>query len=156
MKSSKENSPKIIARNKKASHDYHFEEKIVAGISLQGTEVKSCRAGNIQMRDSFVRLKNMEAHLVNVHISPYSHSSYFNHDPLRERKLLLTKRELRRLTSKVQEKGFTLVPVCFMIVRGLIKVEVALARGKHSYDKRESLKSRAIAMETKRFTREKY
>lgn len=156
MKDSKENAPKIIARNKKASHDYFFEEKIVAGISLQGTEVKSCRAGNIQMRDSFVRLVNMEAFLVNVHISPYSHSSYFNHEPMRERKLLVTRRELRRFTSKVKDKGFTLIPVSFMIVRGLIKVEIALARGKHSYDKREALKSRAVEMETKRFAKEQY
>lgn len=133
---------KQIAENRKARHDYHIEETIEAGIALQGTEVKSLRLGRVNLRDSFARVRNGEVFLHGVHISPYEQGNRFNHDPLRVRKLLLHKREIRRLAAKVQEQGYTLVPTKLYFKNGKCKVELALAKGKKLYDKRDSIAKR--------------
>lgn len=133
---------KQIAENRKARHDYHIEETIEAGIALQGTEVKSLRLGRVNLRDSFARVQNGEVFLHGVHISPYEQGNRFNHDPLRVRKLLLHKREIQRLAAKVQEQGYTLVPTKLYFKNGKCKVELALAKGKKLYDKRDSIAKR--------------
>lgn len=129
---------KVIANNRRASHDYFLEEKLEAGIVLQGTEVKSLRQGKVNLRDSFARVENGEVFLYDMHISPYEQGNRFNHDPIRPRKLLLHKREIRRLIGKTREDGFTLIPTRLYFTRGKCKVEIALAKGKKLYDKRES------------------
>ena len=133
---------KIVATNKKASHDYFVEETYEAGIALSGTEVKSVRLGKVNLRDSYVTLKSGEALLVGTHISPYEKGSYFNVDPLRIRKLLLHKTEIRRLKARTEQKGFTVVPLRIYFKDSLVKVEIGLCRGKDLYDKRETLKRR--------------
>ncbi len=148
-------SRKIIATNKKAFHDFHIEETVEAGIVLKGSEVKSLRAGKVNLRDSYAKVKNGEVFLVNVHISPYSHATYDRQDPLRMRKLLLHRREIRKLIGKVQERGFSLVPLrIYFNERGKVKVELALARGKKLYDKRAALKKKQLDRETERAVRE--
>ena len=132
---------KHIADNRGA-HDYHIEETIEAGIALQGTEVKSLRLGRVNLRDSYARVQNGEVFLHGVYISPYEQGNRFNHDPLRVRKLLLHKREIRRLAAKVKEEGFTLVPIKLYFKNGKCKVELALAKGKKLYDKRDSIAKR--------------
>ena len=133
---------KIVATNKKAYHDYFIEEAYEAGIALSGTEVKSVRLGKVNLRDSYVTLKSGEALLVGAHISPYEKGSYFNVDPLRIRKLLLHKTEIRRLKARTEQKGFTVVPLKIYFKDSLVKVEIGLCRGKDLYDKRETLKRR--------------
>jgi len=124
-------------------HNYHIEERLEAGIVLAGTEVKSLREGRVNLNDSYARIKNGEMYLVGAHISPYSFGNLLNHDPKRERKLLLHKREIKRLTGKVAEKGYTLVPLSiYFNDRNLAKVEIALAKGKTLVDKREEIKRR--------------
>jgi SsrA-binding protein len=130
---------KLIAQNKKAYHDYHIEETLEAGIVLTGTEVKSLRVGKANMRDSYAAVENGELWLIGVHISPYEQGNIFNHDPLRKRKLLVHANEIRRLYGKVRVAGFTLVPTKLYFKEGRAKVEVALAKGKTTYDKRETL-----------------
>jgi SsrA-binding protein len=130
---------KLIAQNKKAFHDYHIEETLEAGIALTGTEVKSLRAGRVNLRDSYAAVENGELYLMGVHISPYEQGNIFNHDPLRNRKLLVHGRELRRLFGKVKVAGYTLVPTKLYFKDGRVKVEIALAKGKTTYDKRETL-----------------
>ena len=130
---------KLIAQNKKAYHDYHIEETLEAGIVLTGTEVKSLRVGKANMRDSYAAVENGELWLIGVHISPYEQGNIFNHDPLRKRKLLAHASEIRRLYGKVRVSGFTLVPTKLYFKEGRAKVEVALAKGKTTYDKRETL-----------------
>ncbi len=134
---------RIIATNKKASFNYELLEKFEAGISLRGTEVKSIRQGKVSLKESYAEIKEGEAFLVNCHISPYEYASWFNHDPTRERKLLLHRREIKRLTGKIQEKGLTLVPTkVFFNDKGKVKVEIALAKGKRAYQKREAIRER--------------
>ena len=134
---------KIIAVNKHVSHDYQVLETIEAGLALRGSEVKSVRDGRVSLKESYAEIKNSEVYLVKCNISPYEAANIFNHDPLRERKLLLHRREIRRLTGKTQERGLTLVPTKVLINdRGKIKVELALARGKREYEKRETIKKR--------------
>ncbi len=130
---------KLVAQNKKAYHDYFIEETLEAGMVLTGTEVKSIRAGRINLRDSYASVQNGELFLVGVHISPYEQGNINNHDPLRTRKLLVHARELRRLYGKVQAAGYTLVPTKLYFKDGRAKVEVGLAKGKATYDKRETL-----------------
>ena len=130
---------KLIAQNKKAYHDYHIEETLEAGIVLTGTEVKSLRVGKANMRDSYAAVEDGELWLIGVHISPYEQGNIFNHDPLRKRKLLVHGSEIRRLYGKVRVAGFTLVPTKLYFKEGRAKVEVALAKGKTTYDKRETL-----------------
>ena len=132
---------KVICANKKAYHDYHIEEKFEAGIALTGTEVKALREGKANLKDSYARVKDGELFLVNAHISPYSCGNIYNHDPKRTRKLLMHAREIYRLIGKVKERGYTLVPLAlYFNKRNMAKMEIALAKGKTLYDKRESIK----------------
>ncbi|MFN3740980.1 MAG: SsrA-binding protein SmpB [Thermodesulfovibrionales bacterium] len=133
---------KIVCQNKKAYHDYQIEETIEAGIQLLGTEVKSLREGKANLKDSYVLIKNSEALLFNCHISPYSHGNIMNQDPLRTRKLLLHKKEIEHLRGKVQQKGYTLIPLKIYFKGPYAKVEIGLARGKRLYEKRETIKER--------------
>ena len=137
----------MLCLNKKARHDYFVEETYEAGISLVGTEVKSLRLGKGNLKDSYVRIEEGEAFLHNTHISPYPYGHQFNHDPERVRKLLLHKREIRRLMGKTQERGYTLVPLKMYLKNGRIKIELGLAKGKTLYDKREDLKKRSADRE---------
>ncbi len=141
---------KLICQNKKAWHNYFIEDTYEAGISLLGTEVKSLREGKASLGDSYAKIKGGEVFLVDAHISPYSHANRFNHEPLRTRKLLLHKREIKRLIGKVQEKGFTLIPLRLYFSNGKAKVELGLAKGKKLYDKRETLKQKAVQRELER------
>ncbi len=130
----------IVATNRKARHEYEVSETIEAGIALTGTEVKSLRAGRCSLQEGFAVVRDGVATLKGVHIAPYKEGSIHNPDPLRDRRLLLHKRELRRLTTKLQERGFTLVPLRIYFKRGLAKVELGLAKGRHAYDKRRKLR----------------
>lgn len=134
---------KSICTNRKAYHDYHIEETFEAGIALTGTEVKSLREGKANLKESYARIKDGELFLVNAHISPYSCGNIYNHEPKRTRKLLMHKREIDRLLGKVKERGFTLVPLSmYFNKRNKAKMELALAKGKTLYDKRESIKKK--------------
>jgi SsrA-binding protein len=141
---------KLICQNKKARHNYSIEDTYEAGIALMGTEVKSLREGRANLGDSYGKIKNGEVFLVDAHISPYSHANRFNHDPLRTRKLLLHKKEIRRLIGKVQEKGFTLIPLRLYFSDGKAKVELALGKGKKLFDKRETLKRKTMERDMER------
>ena len=141
---------KVLAANKKARHDYFIEDTYEAGIELKGTEVKSLRAGKSNLRDSYVQIKNAEAFVCNMHISPYEKGNIFNPDPMRTRRLLLHKREILKLMGIVQQKGFTLVPLRVYLKGGRVKLEVGVARGKKLYDKREDLKEKAIRRDHER------
>jgi SsrA-binding protein len=134
--------PKTVATNRKAYHDYFVEETYEAGIALTGTEIKSVRAGRVNLRDSYAQVKGGELWLQNVHISPYEHGNRANHDPKRTRKLLMHKREIFRLQGKVQERGYTLIPLRMYLKDNLAKIEIGLARGKKLYDKRETIAKR--------------
>ena len=133
---------RTLASNRKAYHDYFLDDAQEAGIVLTGTEIKSVREGKMNLRDSYVQIRGGQAFLVNVHISPYSQGNRANPDPRRDRKLLLHKREIRRLQAAVQEKGLTIVPLKVYLKNNRAKVEIALARGKKLYDKREAIAAR--------------
>jgi SsrA-binding protein len=133
---------KIVCQNRKAYHDYSIEDTIEAGISLVGTEVKSLRDGKANLKDSYVLIKDLEAFLLNCHISPYSHGNIMNHDPVRTRKLLMHKKEIARLHGKIAQKGYTLIPLKIYFKEGRAKVEVGLAKGKREYEKRDAIKER--------------
>jgi len=148
-KTDREAAQANIAENRKAYHDYHLLETFEAGIVLLGTEVKAIREGRVNLRDSFARLDDGEAYLYNVNISPYSHRGYAEHEPLRRRKLLLHRDEIRKLVGKTVEKGMTLVPVRMYFKNGRVKVAVSLAKGKKEYDKRETIKRRETDRETR-------
>lgn len=141
---------RLIAQNKKAFHDYHIEETLEAGIVLTGTEVKSLRAGRVNLRDSYAAVENGELFLIGVHISPYEQGNIFNHDPLRKRKLLVHAREIRRLYGKVRVAGYTLVPTKLYFKDGRVKVELGLAKGKTTYDKRQTLAKKEAQREMER------
>ncbi len=142
---------KLIARNKKAGFDFQILETFEAGIVLTGTEVKSCRAGKMSIKESYARFIKGELFLVNSHIAVYETGSYNNHDEKRMRKLLLNKAQMRKLIGKVAEQGLTLVPLkAYFNDRNLLKIEIALAQGKKSYDKRESLKKKDMQREAMR------
>ncbi len=150
-KASTANQPiRLVCHNKKAYHDFEILETFEAGMVLQGTEVKSLREGRANLKDSYAKIKRGEVFLHGLHISPYHHASYNNHEPERVRKLLLHRREIKRLTGKTVERGLTLVPLKIYFSRGLAKVELALARGKKAYDKRESLKRKQEARDLER------
>ncbi|MBI4686956.1 MAG: SsrA-binding protein SmpB [Nitrospirae bacterium] len=140
----------VAATNRKAYHDYFIEETYEAGISLLGTEVKSLREGKANLKDSYALIKNEEIFLFNCHISPYSHGNIQNHDPLRTRKLLLHKKEIERLLGKIQQKGFTLIPLKIYFKKGKAKVELGLCKGKREYEKRESIKKKEAQREIQR------
>jgi SsrA-binding protein len=134
---------RVIAKNRKAYFDYQILESLETGISLMGSEVKSIREGRVSLKESYAEIKGGEVFLLNCHISPYEASNRFNHEPLRERKLLLHRQEIKRLTGKVKERGFTLIPTKILINdKGKIKVEIALAKGKKTYQKREAIRER--------------
>lgn len=141
---------KIVAQNRRAYRDYWIEETLEAGIVLQGSEVKALREGRVNIQDGYAQIEGGEVFLLNVHISPYAHGNYFNHDPLRPRKLLLHKREIKRLIGKVQQRGYTLIPLSIYFTRGKAKVELALAKGKKLYDRREELKRKIMEKEFER------
>jgi len=142
-----------LCSNRRARHDYHIEEVFEAGIALTGTEVKSLRQGQADMTDSYAAIEGGQAYLVNCHISPYAAGNRSNPDPKRMRKLLLHREQIARLLGKIREKGLTLIPLSFYATRRKIKVELALARGKKLYDKREELKRRAATREMAQLTR---
>lgn len=144
-----------VATNRKAQHDYFIEETVEAGISLQGTEVKSLRLGLANLTDSYVLIRNEEAFLFNANISPYSHGNLANHEPLRTRKLLLHKAEIVKLTWKMSQKGFTLVPLKIYFVRGRAKVLIGLAKGKKAFDKRDTIKEKESKREVERAVKER-
>ena len=146
---------KLIANNKKVYHDYFLEEKYEAGISLAGTEVKSLRMGKGSIKESFIRIENGEVYLYGMHITPYEKGNIFNKDPLRPKKLLLHKKEIEKLTGKIKEKGYTIVPVEVYFKGSLVKVEIALARGKKLYDKREDAARRDMKREAERALKER-
>ena len=148
-KTERELAQSSIAENRKAYHDYHLLETFEAGVALLGTEVKAIREGRANLRDSFARVDNGEVYLYNVNISPYSHRGYVDHEPLRPRKLLLHRNEIRKLIGKTVEKGMTLVPVRMYFKNGRVKVAISLARGKKEYDKRETIKRRESDRETR-------
>ncbi len=141
---------KLIANNKKARHDYFLEEDLEAGISLHGTEVKSLRMGKCSIKEAYVKIEQGEVILYGMHISPYEKGNIFNKDPLRPKKLLLHKKEIRRLKQKIAEKGYTLVPVQVYFKGSLVKVQISLAKGKKLYDKREDIAKKDQRREAER------
>lgn len=144
----------IVATNKKAFQNFHLIEVFEAGIELKGTEVKSLRQRNVAFKDSFCRVKNGEVFLLNLHISPYKFANRFNHDPERPRKLLLTRREIKRIIGKLTTSGLTLIPTkIYFNNRGFAKVEIALARGKRMHDKREEMKRKEIEKKIREYAK---
>lgn len=146
---------RVVAQNRKARHLYFIEETFEAGIELLGTEVKSIRAGKINLKDSYAHVENGELFLYNVHISPYEQANRFNHDPYRTRRLLMHRREIRSLIGKVKEKGYTLVPLSVYLKNAKVKVELALAKGKKDVDKRQDIAERDAKREMERAFKEK-
>jgi SsrA-binding protein len=154
-KQKKDSSNKVLSTNRKAFYDFMIEEKVEAGIVLVGTEVKALREGRLNLRDSYAAIINEKAILHNCHIGTYSHGNQMNHEPLRPRTLLLHKKEIERLQAKVQQKGLTLVPLrLYFNERGRVKLELALARGKKTYDRRETIKKREAGREIDRAMKE--
>lgn len=145
---------KPIAQNRRAFHEYFIEEKFEAGIALYGTEVKSLRAGNVNMKDSYCHVEGGEMFLLGMHVSPYEKGNVFNRDPLRERKLLLHKREILKISQSAARDGYSIVPLSLYFKRGKVKVEIALVRGKKLYDKRESIAKKDRERENQRFLKE--
>jgi len=143
----------VVCQNRKAYHDYHIEETIEAGIALLGTEVKSLRAGQANLKDSYVLVKDNEVFLLNCHISPYSHGNITNHEPLRTRKLLLHRKEIERLRGKVAQKGYTLIPLKVYFKGSMAKVGVGFAKGKQVFEKRDKIKEREAKREIARAIR---
>lgn len=141
---------KIVASNKKAYFNYEIVESMEAGIALLGSEVKSIREGRVSLKDSYAEVKNGEVFLLHMNISPYEHANIFNHDPLREKKLLLHRQEIKRLIGKIREKGYTLVPTKVILNdKGKVKVEISLAKGKRTYEKKRAIKEREIEREVR-------
>ena len=145
----RQKAERSIAENRKAFHDYHLLETFEAGMALLGTEVKAIREGRVNLRDSFGRVEDGEVFLYNVHISPYSHRGSSDHEPTRRRKLLLHRQEIKKLIGKTVQRGMTLVPVRMYFKNGRVKVSMSLAKGKQSYDKRETIKRREAERETR-------
>jgi SsrA-binding protein len=146
---------KVVAQNKKARHDYHVEETFEAGIVLQGTEIKSIRAGRANLKDSFARVQNGELFLHNMHISTYEQGNRYNHDPLRTRKLLLHRKEINKLLGATKEQGYSIVPLKMYLKNGFAKLLIGLAKGKKHYDKRDDLKKKDAKREIERAFRER-
>ncbi len=144
---------KIITENRKARHDYQILETFEAGIQLQGSELKPIRAGSVQLKDSYVEFFNDEMYLIHAHISVYQASSYNNHEPERKRKLLMNKEEIRKLYARVKEKGYTIIPLKLYFKKSMVKVEIAVAKGKQKGDKRESIKKRDVNRDLARASR---
>ncbi|NLJ98546.1 MAG: SsrA-binding protein SmpB [Tissierellia bacterium] len=147
---------KIVASNRKARHEFFIEDTIEAGLVLKGTEVKSIRQGRINVKESYAAIENGEAYIYNMHISPYEQGNIYNVDPIRKRKLLLHKREIRRLQAAVMQKGYTLVPLTVYIKDGLVKLELAIAKGKKLYDRRQDIAKRDAERRMQQHLSEKY
>ncbi len=148
---------KILSKNRKAYNDYEIIDKYEAGIELLGSEVKSARRGSFTLKDSYCRIKNGEIFLYNSYIAPYKPATYNNHDPERVRKLLLHKREILKLHSKVKERGLTIIPLkVYLNKKGLIKIEIALAKGKREYEKKQRIKERTIKKEIDRYLKNRF
>lgn len=147
---------KIVASNRRARHEYFIEDTIEAGLVLKGTEVKSIRQGRINVRESYATIENGEAYIYNMHISPYEQGNIHNVDPTRRRKLLLHKREIRRLHAAIAQKGYTLVPLSVYIKNGLVKLELATAKGKKLYDRRQEIAKRDAERRMQQHLSEKY
>ena len=146
---------KVVASNRKAFRDYHVHERYEAGIALTGTEVKSLREGRANLKDSYAIIKDGEAFLLNCHISPYSHGNMQNHDPVRTRKLLLHKREIKKLWGKTSQQGFTIIPLKIYFRDGRAKVELGMAKGKRHYEKRAAIKEREAKREIERHLKDR-
>lgn len=146
---------KLVAKNKKAWHEYFIEERFEVGIVLSGTEIKSIRGGKANLKDGFARIMNGEAYLMNVHISPYEQGNIHNHEPTRSRKLLLHKREISKLIGITKEKGYSLIPLAIYLKNGFAKIDLGLAKGKKQYDKRETLKKKDAQRDVQRAFRER-
>ena len=155
MAKAKTDGIKVVAQNRKARHDYFIEQTYEAGIALVGTEVKSIRQGKVNLRDSYIVIKNGEAILQGVHITPYEQGNRFNHDPMRNRTLLLHKREINRLDVATSREGMTLIPLDFFLKKGLVKVTVAVVKGKKLYDKRSSEAARDAKRQMDRALRDR-
>ena len=138
---------KVIAQNRKAHFNYFLSDFIEAGIELKGTEIKSLRVSGATIGDSYIIIRNNEAEIINMYIKPYDHGNLFNHDPLRNRKLLLHKKEIAWLVAKIKQEGYTIIPTKIYFRKGKAKVEIALSKGKKNYDKRETIKKRDIERE---------
>jgi SsrA-binding protein len=151
----REKAQRIIADNRKAYHDYHVLESMEAGVALLGTEVKAIREGRVNLRDSYARIENGEVWLMNVHVSPYSHTGYAHHEERRQRKLLLHRHQIRKLTGQVAEKGLTLVPLQLYYKDGRVKVALGLVKGKQAHDKREAIRRREVDRETRSAIKER-
>ena len=154
-KTERPKAEKHVAENRTAFHDYHILETFEAGVALLGTEVKAIREGRVNLRDSFGRVDAGEAYVMNVHISPYSHRGYADHDPTRRRKLLLHKQEIKKLVGTTTERGMTLVPVRMYFKNGRVKIAISLAKGKKDYDRRETIKRRETERETRAAVKER-
>lgn len=141
---------KVVAQNKKANHDYFIDETIEAGIVLQGTEIKSVRNGKVQLKDAFVRIRNNEAWISNMHISPYEQGNRFNHEPLRSRKLLLHKKQINELIGLSKQDGYSIIPVKMYMKDGFAKVLIGMGKGKKNYDKRDDLKKKEAKRDIER------
>lgn len=151
----KEEGPKALAQNKKAAHDYFIEDTFEAGIVLTGTEIKSIRQGKANLQDSFARISNGEAWLINMHVSPFEQGNRFNVDPTRTRKLLMHKGEIMKLIGQTKERGYALIPLKLYVKNGYCKVLLGLAKGKKNYDKRESIAKRDAERDMQRALRER-
>lgn len=147
---------KTIADNRKARHDYELYDRYEAGLELKGTEIKSIRRGKVQLKDSYISFYNNEAYIKGMHISPYEFGNIFNHDETRDRKLLLHKKEIRKLYQDTRIKGYTVVPVRLYLSKGLAKLEIALAKGKNLHDKRESQKAKDTKREIEKALKNQY
>ncbi|MFP7171535.1 SsrA-binding protein SmpB [Terribacillus sp. 179-K 1B1 HS] len=146
---------KVLAQNKKANFDYAIEETIEAGIVLQGTEIKSIRAGRVNLKDSFARIDRGEVRIINMHISPYEQGNRFNHDPTRTRKLLLHRKQIDKLIGQTQQQGYSLVPIKLYIKDGFAKILLGVGKGKKKYDKREDLKQKQMKRDVDRAMRDR-
>lgn len=144
----------ILARNRRANFDYAIEDTLEAGVVLQGTEIKSIRAGKVQLREAFVQIRNDEAWIVNMHISPYDQGNRFNHDPVRTRKLLLHRKQIKQLIGKTQQQGYTIVPIQIHLKNGFAKVLVGVGKGKKHYDRREDIKQKEAKRDVARAFKE--
>jgi SsrA-binding protein len=155
MKSEREAAQKNVAENRKAFHDYHILETFEAGVALLGTEVKAIREGNVNLRDSYAQVNDGEVWVYNIHIKPYSHRGYSDHEPTRKRKLLLHRQEIRKLIGRTVERGMTLVPTRMYFKNGRVKIALGLAKGKQAHDKRETIKRREADRETRAAVKER-
>lgn len=145
-----DDAPKIVAHNRRAAHDYFLEDRLEAGLVLVGSEIKSIRAGKAQIKEAYVQVENGRATLLNAHIATYDPAARYNHDPLRPRRLLLHKKEIRKLAEQTHQKGYTIIPTKIYLTKGRAKIEIALARGKKDYDKRATIAKRDAEREMRR------